>query len=608
MRRVILFSLIWSSLTTNLTAQNQQVSDSIKQRLNSQELISDSVLYRLYLDLGFYDPNPIEALQNSKNALSIAENMNNDLFVAQAFELIAANHRIIGNKEDSFHASFKSLSIYDSLNMPEKEASMLLQIGTQYSADENYAEAISFLRRSLDITLNIGQNGGENYIMINLGETYRLMGQLDSAQYYNELVLNSEAAKTDEVIRAYTQGNNGMVLKAQGDFATATPLLKSAIEALTGMGDLYSVSVYQADLGQLYIKEGKRNQGLNMIREALSIALDQGLKEQIRDFSEMLSEYYAGIGDYAKAYPHQLRFAAYRDSLVNADNIRQIAETRYGYELDKKEQEVSQLALENELQEARLSTSNTRLLLFIILAISLLILALLLYFGYKRKKAANQLLSTKNQVIEEQSAQKELLHRELHHRVKNNLHLIKSIMSLQSGSAQEPAVAQAMKEGKSRVEALMLIHQNLYKQENVTEVNLKDYLEKLRENMLVSYPADIAAITVEAEDVQIGTDDIIPMGLCINEAVTNAAKHRGKDAVSIDISFTKQKEGYQLSIADNGPGGLESNSKEGFGTQLIKTLAQQLRAELSIESNLRGTKMAMLLGHSIVNRNLQPVA
>ena len=440
--------------------------------------------------------------------------------------------------------------------------------------------------------------------MINLGETYRLMGQLDSAQYYNELVLNSEAAKTDEVIWAYTEGNNGMVLNALGKLKKANPLLKSAISVLTNLGDLYSASIYQADLGELYIKQGKRNQGLRLIKESLDIAIDQGLKEQIRDFSKMLSEYYAAMGDYTRAYPHQVRFAAYRDSLVNADNIRKIAETRYGYELDKKEQEVSQLALENELQEARLSTSNTRLLLFIILAVSLLVLAILLYLGYKRKQAANLLLSDKNQVIEAQSAQKEMLHRELHHRVKNNLHLIKSIMSLQSSQSIEPAVAQAMKEGKSRVEALMLIHQNLYKQENVTEVNLKDYLEKLRENMLVSYPNDIAGIEVEAADVEISTDDIIPLGLCINEAVTNSAKHRGNELVQVKISFLKASEGYQLQVTDDGPGGADLNQSSGFGTQLIKTLAQQLRAELTIESNAQGTTLQLGLSQTIANENV----
>ena len=106
--------------------------------------MSDSLLYRSYLDLGYFDPNPVEALQSSIKALSLAEKMNCDLFIAQALELVAANHRIIGNKEESFRASFKSLSIYDGLEMPEKEASMLLQIGTQYTADENYLDQTSF--------------------------------------------------------------------------------------------------------------------------------------------------------------------------------------------------------------------------------------------------------------------------------------------------------------------------------------------------------------------------------------------------------------------------------------------------------------------------------
>ena len=579
----LLFTFLTLLLISNVNAQNRSVADSLIGRIEQGNL-SDSTIVEAYLLLGYYEPSPVQALIYSQTALDKTLISLNYVQQAEAHEMIAANHRLIGNKSEGFQASFRALAIFDSLGLRDKQSALLLQLGTQYTADENYPEGVRYLKGSLNLVRELDDENRETYVLINLGETYRLMGQLDSAQYYNELVLNSEAGKTDEVIRAYTEGNNGMVLNALGELKKANPLLKSAISVLTDLGDLYSASIYQADLGELYIKQGRRTQGLRLIKESLEIALDQGLKEQIRDFSKMLSESYAAEGDYTRAYPHQVRFATYRDSLVNADNIRKIAETRYGYELDKKEQEVSQLALENELQEARLSTTNTRLLLFIILALSLLVLAILLYLGYKRKQAANLLLSDKNQVIEAQSAQKEMLHRELHHRVKNNLHLIKSIMSLQSSQSIEPAVAQAMKEGKSRVEALMLIHQNLYKQENVTAVNLKDYLEKLRENMLVSYPHDIANIEVQAADVEISTDDIIPLGLCINEAVTNSAKHRGNEPVQVKISFLKAGEGYQLQVTDDGPGGADLNQSSGFGTQLIKTLAQQLRAELTIES------------------------
>ncbi|GAB5528151.1 MAG: hypothetical protein Roseis2KO_60230 [Roseivirga sp.] len=585
-----------------LYAQNQQIADSLYLLKNERGNLIDSLGFRLNLDLAFYESSPVLALSHSLEALDIARQLNRKVMEAEALELIGTNHRIIGNKTKGFDASFSALAIYDSLNLQTKRISLLLQLGTQYTADENYIDGIKYMRRSLDLSRALGRREGENYTLINIGETYRLMGQLDSALYYNELVLSSEAAKTDEVIRAYTEGNTGMVLNAQNQLSRAEPLLQSAITSLTALGDPYSVSVYQADLGELKIRQGQRSEGLRQIKKALDIARAENLKEQIRDFSQILSGYYSAMHDYQQAYDYQVQYAAYRDSLLNADNIRKIAETRYRYELDKKERALENLALTNELGQVKLQKANARTMLFVLLALSLLVLATLLYRGYKAKKKANTLLINKNEIIAEQSVQKELLHRELHHRVKNNLQLIGSIMSLQSSSTSEASVARAMKEGKSRVDALMLIHQNLYREEDITHVHLPDYLRRLCENIRASYRAELDNISHKSVDIELRTDDIIPLGLIINEAVSNALKHRRKKAIDIQISFNKTAAGYELLIADNGPGGFDladTGKNAGFGTKLIKTLSKQLRSELSAQSNEQGTQIRLLLKQEI---------
>ena len=592
----------------DLHPQNPAIADSLKLIIENPQRLGDSLKLQIYLDLAFHEPNPVSGVNFSDTALELALKNGDPLSIAEAYEVVASTRRLIGDKIKAFESAFNALEIIDSLGLAKRQAALLLQIGTQYTADENYQEGTKYLKQSLQLIRALGERRLENLTAINLGETYRLMGQLDSALYYNELVLNSEAGQADEVIKAYTEGNTGMVLNAQGQLSRAKPLLVRSIKALTEMGDLYSASVYQADLGDLQIKQGERINGIQQIKEALAIAKAENLKEQIRDFSQKLGDYYAAAGDFTRAYPYQVQYAAYRDSLVNADNIRKIAETRYGYELDKKEQEVENLSLSNQLSEANLEQAQTRLLLFIVLAVLLLALAVVLYLSYRRKRNDNALLTERNTIIQTQSEQKELLHRELHHRVKNNLQLIGSIMSLQSSSTTEEAVARAMKEGRSRVDALLLIHQNLYRQEKVTHVNFHDYLSKLCQNFELSYSQEVNSIHFSTPKIEVKTDDIIPLGLVINEVVANAVKHRGEKSIDLNIELKAQYELYELSIADNGPGGfvLSTNGK-GFGTQLIQTLAQQLRAEVTASSSDEGTSICLKLPQNIAAR-LNPVA
>ena len=592
----------------DLHPQNPAIADSLKLIIENPQRLGDSLKLQIYLDLAFHEPNPVSGVNFSDTALELALKNGDPLSIAEAYEVVASTRRLIGDKIKAFESAFNALEIIDSLGLAIRQAALLLQIGTQYTADENYQEGTKYLKQSLQLIRALGERRLENLTAINLGETYRLMGQLDSALYYNELVLNSEAGQADEVIKAYTEGNTGMVLNAQGQLSRAKPLLVRSIKALTEMGDLYSASVYQADLGDLQIKQGERINGIQQIKEALAIAKAENLKEQIRDFSQKLGDYYAAAGDFTRAYPYQVQYAAYRDSLVNADNIRKIAETRYGYELDKKEQEVENLSLSNQLSEANLEQAQTRLLLFIVLAVLLLALAVVLYLSYRRKRNDNALLTERNTIIQTQSEQKELLHRELHHRVKNNLQLIGSIMSLQSSSTTEEAVARAMKEGRSRVDALLLIHQNLYRQEKVTHVNFHDYLSKLCQNFELSYSQEVNSIHFSTPKIEVKTDDIIPLGLVINEVVANAVKHRGEKSIDLNIELKAQYELYELSIADNGPGGfvLSTNGK-GFGTQLIQTLAQQLRAEVTASSSDEGTSICLKLPQNIAAR-LNPVA
>lgn len=205
------------------------------------------------------------------------------------------------------------------------------------------------------------------------------------------------------------------------------------------------------------------------------------------------------------------------------------------------------------------------------------------------------LISAREAELRESLAQKEILVREIHHRVKNNLQLVMSLLNLHARRIRDPRAEAAFAEARSRINALATLHRRLYESENLQEVDLRWFLEdlcaELRRGGLAG-PRDIE-LTVRAPDEVIGPDVAVPLGLLVTETITNAYKHafEGVERGLIDVEVRRDSpEMLILSVRDNGvgydpagsetePGGLSGG---GLGRSLIDAFVRQLRGELEI--------------------------
>jgi two-component system, sensor histidine kinase PdtaS len=199
----------------------------------------------------------------------------------------------------------------------------------------------------------------------------------------------------------------------------------------------------------------------------------------------------------------------------------------------------------------------------------------------------------KKKIIEKQAANLQVLMKEIHHRVKNNLQIISSLLDIQSMSLQNNNMAaEAIREGRNRVQSMALIHQYLYQEDNIRGIWVEDYIKTLTENLFASYNINPDKIKLETDidRINLDVDSVIPVGLIINELVSNALKYafNGVRTGTLFISL-KQKENYlDLMVRDNGigfpttPGEIKEQS---FGLQLIRAFAQKLKASLSFYNN-----------------------
>lgn len=206
--------------------------------------------------------------------------------------------------------------------------------------------------------------------------------------------------------------------------------------------------------------------------------------------------------------------------------------------------------------------------------------------------AYNTILEQKDK-IEKQNEEKAILLKEIHHRVKNNLQIITSLLSLQSLEFNDEALKKLYKSSQLRIKSMALIHEMLYKSENLSTIDYHNYLEELIHSLLNTYtnPDLDISVNFEADSIQLELDIAIPLGLIINEIITNSLKYafKGRSNGEINVSFKIKNNTYELNIGDNGIGFDPTKQKtNSLGTKLISNLTMQFNGRLN-QSNGVGT-------------------
>jgi PAS domain S-box-containing protein len=197
------------------------------------------------------------------------------------------------------------------------------------------------------------------------------------------------------------------------------------------------------------------------------------------------------------------------------------------------------------------------------------------------------------QAVRDSLEGKEVLLKEVHHRVKNNLQVISSLLHLQSQHTPDEASIQMFRESRDRVRSMALVHERLYRSRDLTRVDLTDYIKSLATNLFNSHQVDTDRIGLEvnAQGIKLSIDAAVPCGLLLNELISNCLKHafRGRDRGRIRVELLPVNGGdILLSVSDDGvglPPGVEPLSGETFGVQLIADLVDQLHGSLQVNQD-----------------------
>jgi two-component system, sensor histidine kinase PdtaS len=248
------------------------------------------------------------------------------------------------------------------------------------------------------------------------------------------------------------------------------------------------------------------------------------------------------------------------------------------------EDEVKYLQLQNGMKEVKLTNERNLRLVLLLSAGGLLLAGAVIFRLYHRQRK-------KNSIIEKQDADLRTLMKEIHHRVKNNLQVISSLLDLQSLTFGDKQAAEAIKESRNRVQTMALIHQHLYQEGNMKGMEMEDYINNLAQSLFSSYNVKKNKISLHTRiaPVPLDVDLVILIGLILNELISNALKYafRKKESGNLFITLSqneKEKELF-LEVKDDGDGfpqGLNIYCTESFGYKLVRAFAQKLKARLKV--------------------------
>ena len=540
-----------------------------------------------------------------------------------------------------------SLQLYKSINFKALHAVYILYSNIYYT-DGNYKQALNYGLMALKSALSVGDSSMSlcqinNYIGIILG---RLKESKKAIAYYQDALKIAE--KHDD---------NDAVLQVMGNIVDSYIELKMPDEALDFMRTLpkkllkpgddesyiytplsylviynelkrYAAVQYYCDQILELIKlhrpsdkilhkfyslligfylQSKQYASANMHIQTLD-----SLGRKIGDPHRMKEDYYLRFrldtaqGHYKSATENLLKYQTLHDSLFNETTSRQIKQLEVEYETEKNKNEITLLNQKNQLQQNRLDreklvknfTFGGIALLFIIMG--------LLYWQYRHKQQSNEVILHKNEQLQHFLNEKEWLVKEIHHRVKNNFHIVASLLEIQSSYLKNKEALAAIKESQHRIHSMSIIHQKLYQSETLSTIHMPEYIYELVEYLRESYSMrGNIGFSLQIENIELNHASAITLGLILNEAITNAIKYAfgktedGKIAISLSHISDSQ---LLLSIADNGrglPADYESKIGASMGMELLRGLTDDLGGSLSIETN-GGTHIKVIFDYKPV--------
>ncbi len=385
-------------ITTQCFCQNQPKADSLINVLESGQKLSDSVKIELLREVMVNHTDQDAIITYGAQAYELAKKLDDPLWCYKILIEIGYAYKLKGDLEHGLDAFLEALTYVKESGNSKQEAILYNAIAGIYRVQQDYSKTLKFYNQAISGLRQANDSITLAGTLMNTGEFYRVNHELDTAIFYFKE--SGEIYKNINYLlgTAYNLGNIGLVYAEQGKHELAEKNINAATEILTELGDLYPIAVYDTYMADIYKEKGDMPRALAYASNSLSIAIKNGLKEQIRDANMKLSELYELNKDFENAYIHQSQYLIYRDSINNEETIRKMADLRTAFEVSQKQIEVDLLNKEKQRQ---------RIIAIALIVVLILIgtLTLVLYRTNQIRKRVNHTVSSQRLEMQKQRDQ-----------------------------------------------------------------------------------------------------------------------------------------------------------------------------------------------------------
>lgn len=624
-------------------AQRNPVIDSLRHRLNtasadSQRAVLFNEISWAYMEQSGHDT----ALLYAGRALQLASRKNIPSVIAKAYGNIGAVHLSRGHFREALQALFASLEIRTALGDLKGQANLYTNIGLVYFRQSNLAEAQKYFMQALK-TDQVRQDSTDlSQDYRDIGMVYRRQGENAKALDCYFKALNIQQALRDSVNLSITHNNIGsafselgayskalqhidtaiallgthpekyiqalgfyhqnaaITLRDSGAYRAAHQHLEQARQRFEALEDLQGLAGNFVINGKMLLKEGKNIPAKTILLEALRLQKQTHNLQGIQDVYQLLAVADSSLGLYKSALNYYQRYALYKDSTTNEAKIRELTSQQMTYEFSQKEDSIL-MANQKVLAVKDATVSAQKKQKWGMGAgIGLLgVIGGMLVYQNRRQKRNNRTLSHLNTELDASARQNQLLMKEMHHRIKNNLYVVCGLLDIQSHHAPDEDTEQILQAIRQRIQCIATTHEQLYLS-TPDRISAKEYLEKFVANILYLLGAtDAVATQIEVDSqLTLQPETCVPMAMLLNEWLTNTVKYTrsetGNTRIFIRLSGNETGEAA-LEYADSGghfpeitgtsEGGQPADKvcTPGIGSRIIQLLARQLRGKLQTD-------------------------
>jgi two-component sensor histidine kinase len=559
-----------------------------------------------------YELGLIKGYRKMGSVLSWAESYTESLkYFEKAYELARDNEEL---KSMAFDIAVDLGIEYVFLGFAQKSSKLLLDVlpyveepdisleskglfyetlGAISQEDKIFVDAISYYEQALDFYKKDNNKEFQISPLHHIGEIYFNLGKPQEAMNAYRQAL--ELVDYNPRFEADVYFGLGLGYELLKQLEEAEEYFLKAVESFRTTESVYGIGVSMLYLGRLDLSRGNPSEARNYFNKA-SESLMQSIEKnrsqkvalgEIKDAYLLLSQIDSIRGDFEQSLNYYKRYVLFKDSINTESNIKAAERLEFAKEAAEKDKEIAVLENQNNVQRYEARQEKGMKIVLLIVVLMLVLFLVVVVRGFRTKQKALKIIGEKNE-------ENKLLMREVHHRVKNNLQIILSLMNAQvEGHRDNKELGEVLKECQNKIQSMAILHQHLYQGTQFASVPVSSYLTELVQNIQKTFKAKSEKVEFQMEvdntNIQVGL--AVPLGLILNELVTNCYKYAfesdDEKQKRVSVIFKRIAGGhkFQLLIQDNGvglPDDFSLDNLRSFGMQLVYGLVGQMNGEMKV--------------------------